>query len=58
MAVIILILFFVLLIISTLALFDIIKDEYHVDYFLACYACGTIAVSLCGIVVYIIRFLM
>lgn len=58
MAVIILILFFVLLIISTLALFDIIKDEYNVDYFLALYASGMIAVSLYGIVVYIIRFLM
>lgn len=58
MNIIILILFLVLLIISTLALFDIFKDERNVDYFLVFYVGGMIAASLYGIVVYVIRFLM
>lgn len=54
----ILILFFVVLIISTFALFDAFKDDKNVDLFLVFYAGGMIAVSLYGIVGGIIKFWM
>ena len=54
---IILILFFVLLIVSTFALFDAFKDDRNVDLFLVFYAGGMIGVSLFGIIVGIIKFM-
>ena len=54
---IILILFFILLIISTFALFDAFKDDRNVDMFLVFYAGGMIALSLYGIVGGIIKFM-
>lgn len=54
----ILILLFVVLIISTLALFDAFKDDKNVDLGLVFYAGGMIAVSLYGIVGGIIKFWM
>ena len=52
----ILILFFVLLIISTFALFEAFKDDRNVDMFLVFYAGGMIALSLYGIIGGIIKF--
>lgn len=53
---IILILFFVILIISTFALFDAFKDDRNVDLFLVFYAGGMIGLSLYGIIGGIIKF--
>ena len=52
----VLILFFVLLIISTLAVFDAFKDDKNVDLFLVFYAGGMIGASLFGIILYIIKY--
>ena len=52
----ILILFFVLLIISTFALFEAFKDDRNVDMFLVFYAGDMIALSLYGIIGGIIKF--